>query len=1269
MATKEHGANTNIDEGSSGEEPTDERPRGEAHCARSLDSPSRIHRDIETEYEQTNTMSMKQKGLVDRDVRLLTAEQREYIANRQEREDLRDEGSEPEPPRNKGKGIDPRNWGDINFEPEELDNNLQEEMFDAYQEEHRQSRKRSRKDDRKTKHENAPVKKEPPKLITSVKNKEATPASHTLTLESRRASSRPVAQIVPESSLGVALSNIARLVREPEDPDDFSSSSSDVGSSRSRSARSDSRSGSRRRHRHRSSKKSSKRKSRRSSRRSRARSIIKPIPPKDYDGAQNPKAYHRFVMEGEAYLRDGKVSKERHIHILAHYLDGKAYSFYMQKVASDKPENWDLYKFFTELFNYCFPTDYRQKMRLKLEDLHQKANQPVIEFVYELQELFSMVGAMPAEMKVVKLWYSLNTRTQRALWRDGLHPDSSSWDEVVAKAEVIEIADGVINHRDPRDGPKHQSYRDKGWRNNADHDRRKNPDVESRSITYDRKNGSSSNGSKEQPRQTQPRQGSAQPSGKNGNSMSSSSSKPKGSWKKNGTPRKSVKFADLSEQEMAQLRAKGKCFCCKEVGHLSRNCPHRSLVPGNGSGKPPGIPSFSMEMDIIKDDDAGGDVLESMPVGYVAVDPVEVLVPGPPVDPGWRRWYPTWQNARALAGEHIGNCYEMTAEYLLDHFQPYPGDDLPSNPGKGCVPYGRFRIRQLTANREKFRIKDELTGVETIIDKSRLSNPKFNLTHWYAKNRARTLGLRNPRTEEYPPQLEDPIVLVTQHHLRNGVQSQFPNTKSDTWTESRFFVHLKDYGSSTYVITDDDLNLKLEIELLNLENPRFNLTEWYYKHARTEGMMYREYLSNHWKTYGHLTDITEEDLCHLVPCHCCPSNMHPDALMKDMVGLLEANAPFPGDNDEEHPIDPSYRLGDPRFEIEFLDVGDYNLIYVYDRVHGTESYLRWELANWEHFSLGKWYAEQCAINCGEEYYWEAAHEWMLTRNWEHSTLDGWRRLTSLSSSHLKNTDRAGDNDSDDGSSYELSDLFETSLAVYGVQVDRNKYVSVQRNASRVKGANDRVLPKPVVINFIVNGLPVRALIDSGSLGDFISSTLVDQLKLKRTILDKPLGLQLAVQGSRSKINASVSVDYSYQNIRDSWRFDVVNLNDYDVILGTPWMWQHRICIGLNPARIVVGSDSPLPINPGPDTKLLLSAVSLSQDEEVIKAREELVAYADLICRNVEETELPPLRAINHTIPLIDENKVYPWRPSRCPEVFRSQWNQKRDAYLKSGPVR
>ncbi|KAF8800004.1 hypothetical protein BYT27DRAFT_7048075, partial [Phlegmacium glaucopus] len=147
----------------------------------------------------------------------------------------------------------------------------------------------------------------------------------------------------------------------------------------------------------------------------------------------------------------------------------------------------------------------------------------------------------------------------------------------------------------------------------------------------------------------------------------------------------------------------------------------------------------------------------------------------------------------------------------------------------------------------------------------------------------------------------------------------------------------------------------------------------------------------------------------------------------------------------------------------------------------------------------------------------------------------------------------------------------------GIQVDKNKYVDIQRNAARIKDVAGLLLPKPIVLRVNINGNPVRALVDSGSLGDFILSTVVDQLKIKKNVLSKPIGLQLAVQGSRSKINSTVNVDLAYQSINSARRFNVVNLKDYDAILGTPWIYQHQVCIGLNPARIMIGSDEPLPI--------------------------------------------------------------------------------------------
>ena len=48
--------------------------------------------------------------------------------------------------------------------------------------------------------------------------------------------------------------------------------------------------------------------------------------------------------------------------------------------------------------------------------------------------------------------------------------------------------------------------------------------------------------------------------------------------------------------------------------------------------------------------------------------------------------------------------------------------------------------------------------------------------------------------------------------------------------------------STTYVIVDDDLDLTLEIDVLALENPKFDLIKWYLHHVRTVGKFCDKYL-------------------------------------------------------------------------------------------------------------------------------------------------------------------------------------------------------------------------------------------------------------------------------------------------------------------------------------------------------------------------------------------------------------------------------------------
>jgi hypothetical protein len=84
---------------------------------------------------------------------------------------------------------------------------------------------------------------------------------------------------------------------------------------------------------------------------------------------------------------------------------------------------------------------------------------------------------------------------------------------------------------------------------------------------------------------------------------------------------------------------------------------------------------------------------------------------------------------------------------------------------------------------------------------------------------------------------------------------------------------------------------------------------------------------------------------------------------------------------------------------------------------------------------------------------------------------------------------------------------------------------------------------------------------------------------------------------------------------------------------------------------------------GPEVTTISSAAADVLDSELDTLRKQLRREADDLCPDTSKTALPPLRAVNHSIPLIDEQRIYRFRPSKCPEAFREQWLKKKNAYL------
>jgi hypothetical protein len=154
----------------------------------------------------------------------------------------------------------------------------------------------------------------------------------------------------------------------------------------------------------------------------------------------------------------------------------------------------------------------------------------------------------------------------------------------------------------------------------------------------------------------------------------------------------------------------------------------------------------------------------------------------------------------------------------------------------------------------------------------------------------------------------------------------------------------------------------------------------------------------------------------------------------DLVSALESLVeevllgcqPFPGDGPA---VDPTYRDGDGRFLVTPTEP---DILEVYDRVQGFETHISVTLLLREDFSVGRWFAERCAVNKNMPQPWRVAQEWYETRRGTRTTL--WPPVFDENTEFFTREMTSDD-----------------ALELGGVQVDKHKYPSLQRNSVQTKG--------------------------------------------------------------------------------------------------------------------------------------------------------------------------------------------------------------------------
>jgi hypothetical protein len=94
----------------------------------------------------------------------------------------------------------------------------------------------------------------------------------------------------------------------------------------------------------------------------------------------------------------------------------------------------------------------------------------------------------------------------------------------------------------------------------------------------------------------------------------------------------------------------------------------------------------------------------------------------------------------------------------------------------------------------------------------------------------------------------------------------------------------------------------------------------------------------------------------------------------------------------------------------------------------------------------------------------------------------------------------------------------------------------------------------------LHNLEAFILLNSGCTSDSVSPEFATSANLKAHQLEEPVPLQLGTVGSCSKINFGLFTDFEISKTKDNHYFDIINIDRYDVILGTVFMRKHGIIL-------------------------------------------------------------------------------------------------------------
>ena len=162
----------------------------------------------------------------------------------------------------------------------------------------------------------------------------------------------------------------------------------------------------------------------------------KATPPSVYDGKADLLVFNKWTHKVNNWIRQSKYRDVTALRSLVSYVSGEAGQFFMDYIAGNE-ESWTIKTMYEAMFDYCFPMDFRDRLRTRLMQSTQ-GKRRIRDFVRNIEKLAARFPDVNERTVIQTFWSGMRQELHICLIEWGISPEHTPLEAIVNKAIDIE---------------------------------------------------------------------------------------------------------------------------------------------------------------------------------------------------------------------------------------------------------------------------------------------------------------------------------------------------------------------------------------------------------------------------------------------------------------------------------------------------------------------------------------------------------------------------------------------------------------------------------------------------------------------------------------------------------------------------------------------------------------------------------------------------------------------------------------------------------------